>query len=159
MKPGRALGWVAAYLGLGVLGMACWWWAARPPAPGTAPASPIAAALLGAGEPRLDYPREVPADLVGEARANWRSAHLDGWKWRLAQCLDGQPGAAPPNLFPPDDQARADGFRAGWGAAHTQVNDLVGDLGVPGTVEFVHSKGRQQPGLHNPSRSVPPPPE
>lgn len=160
MTPHRALIVGAVYVGLGALGMAGWWLAARPAARGGAPASPLAAALLSVGAPSLDYPRDtVPGDLSGEPRLTWRSAHLDGWKWRLGQCLDGQPGGSPPNFFPPGDPARAAGFRAGWSAAHTQIETLVRDLGAPGATQFVRRRAREKPGLYDPTRAVPPPPE
>ena len=160
MSARRALLVGAAYVTVGVLVMAGWWWIARPAPRGGAPASPLAAALLRIGEPSLDYPRDsVPSDLSGESRATWRSAHLDGWKWRLAQCLDGQPGGSPPNFFPPGDQARADGFRSGWAAADAQVEALVRQLGLDGAQDFVRGRARAEPRLHDPKRSVPPPPD
>lgn len=160
MTPRATVMMAAAYVGFGALGMAGWWMAARPAARGGAPASPLAAALLSVGAPSLEYPRgTVPADLSGEPRATWRSAHLDGWKWRLGQCLDGQSGGSPPNFFPPGDQARADGFRAGWSAAHDQVESLVRDLGAPGAVQFVRRRAREKPDVYDPTRAVPPPAE
>jgi hypothetical protein len=140
--------------------MAGWWWAARPPARGAPPPSPLAASLLRIGEPRLEYPRgHVPAELSGEPRTTWRSAHLDGWKWRLAQCLDGQPAGGPPGFFPPDDHARAAGFSAGWTAADAQVAELERSLGTEGAQRFVRARARAEPRLHDPRRSVPPPAE
>ena len=160
MKGKRIVAFAAGYLILGTAGMAAWWWAARPPARGAAPASPIAAALLRVGEPRLDYPLTgVPRELSGEPRATWRSAHLDGWKWRLGQCLDGMPVGSPPSFFPPGDRARADGFHAGWSAADAQIAELERQLGSAGARRFVRERARAEPRLHDPKRSVPPPPE
>lgn len=160
MTRRRILAMAGAYLAVGGLAMAGWWLATRPAGPAGEPASPLAAAQLRAGEPTLEYPRRAaPVGLAGEARATWRAAHLDGWKWRLGQCLDGETADGPPALFPADDRPRAEGFRAGWTAAQTQVEDLVRTLGAAGAEAFVRRKVREEPRLHDRARAVLPPPE
>jgi hypothetical protein len=158
--PRRALVLVAYPL-LGVVVMVGWWWLARPGPGGAAPASPLAASLLGVGEPSLEYPRRrAPEELVGEERAAWRSAHLDGWKWRIGQCLERQvPGDRAPVLFPASDRARAAGFTAGWQAAHEQIAELTRALGVDGAATFARARAKAAPALYDPARAVPPPPE